>query len=333
MSKNLDVVAIGNALVDVLAKVDDEFIDEKVQAYSLNRGAMTLVDRLCAVELYSALPERTEASGGSAANTMAGLASFGGKGAFIGKVADDDLGQAFADDLQTKGIDFHTVPLTGGDPTGCCLIMVDDAGERTMNTFLGASTMMNESDIDEELIKSAQVLYLEGYLFDKEEAKNAFRTASKIAKDHDTKVALTLSDPFCVDRHKSDFIDLVDHHVDILFCNEAEIMALYDAFDWDQVPAILQQKDLIAAMTRSAQGSVIVEGRDIYDVPARPTNVVDTTGAGDAYAAGFLYGYTRGLGLYRAGELGSMAASQVIETIGPRSEQGFADLLDKKIAS
>lgn len=327
MTEQLGVVAIGNALVDVLAPASDEFIAEQAENHGMNKGAMTLIERLRAVELYAEMGQGTEVSGGSAANTMAGFASFGGKGGFIGKVADDQLGEIFRHDIRSSGIEFDTPPLISGEPTGRCLILVSDDGDRTMNTFLGASVELDEHDIDEDLIKRAKVLYLEGYLFDRDQAKKAFYKACEIAKEKGVKVALTLSDPFCVHRHKEDFIKLVDHHVDILFANEEEIMALYDVFEWDQVPIILQNKNLIAALTRSDKGSMIITEDTTYDVPAKPVKVVDTTGAGDAYAAGFLYGFTEGMDLSKCGELGTAAASDVISRIGPRSTTDFKEFL------
>lgn len=327
--KDLGVVAIGNALVDVLAHATDEFIEQQKNEHGMEPGAMTLIERLRAVELYSMMGPATEVSGGSAANTMAGFASFGGKGGFLGKVADDQLGEIFRHDMRSTGIVFDTPALIASEPTGRCLILVTQDGERTMNTFLGAAVELNEDDIDEEIIKRAKVLYLEGYLFDRDQAKTAFRKACKIAKDNGTKVALTLSDPFCVDRHKADFVDLVDNHVDILFANEQEIMALYDVFEWDQVPAIVEQKNLIGILTRGANGSVIVTDEEVYDIDAVTTNVVDTTGAGDAYAAGFLYGYTEGMNLYKCGELGSAAASEVIRIMGPRTDRNLSELISK----
>ena len=327
--KDLGVVAIGNALVDVLTHATDEFIEQQSRDHGMQRGAMTLIERLRAVELYAQMGQGTEVSGGSAANTMAGFASFGGKGGFIGKVADDQLGEIFRHDLRANGIEFDTPPLIASEPTGRCLILVTEDGDRTMNTFLGAAVELNEDDIDEDIIKRAQVLYLEGYLFDRDQAKAAFRKAAKIAKENGTKVSLSLSDPFCVNRHKNDFIDLVDNHVDILFANEEEIMALYDVFEWNQVPAIVQQKNLIGALTRSEKGSVIMTDEDIYEVPTKQVKVMDTTGAGDAYAAGFLYGYTEGMDLYKCGELGSIAAAQVIQIMGPRTDKKLSDLVSK----
>lgn len=327
--KDLGVVAIGNALVDVLAHATDEFIEQQQREHGMQPGAMTLIERLRAVELYGMMGPGTEVSGGSAANTMAGFASFGGKGGFIGKVADDQLGEIFRHDLRSSGIEFDTPALIAGEPTGRCLILVTDDGDRTMNTFLGAAVELNEHDIDEDIIKRAKVLYLEGYLFDRDQAKAAFRKAAEIAKKHGTKVSLSLSDPFCVDRHKADFIDLVDNHVDILFANEQEIMSLYDVFEWDQVPAIVEQKDLIGALTRSEKGSLIIQDDQIFEVPTPQVKVMDTTGAGDAYAAGFLYGYTEGMDLYKCGELGSAAAAEVIQIMGPRTDKKLSSLISK----
>lgn len=326
------VVALGNALVDVLAHADEDFIESEKQ-FGMVKGGMTLIDEPRAHDLYNKMSQGVEVSGGSAGNTMACFASFGGKGAFIAKVADDQLGEIFKHDLNAMGVDFDTSPLQNGPATGRCLILVTPDGERTMNTFLGASVEFSPEDVNEDLIKQGQILYLEGYLFDKEAAKQAFRKASKIAKEAGKKVALTLSDSFCVDRHREDFKDLIDHHVDILFANEDEIVSLYETQSFEEAQEMIASKNLIAALTRSEKGSVIVKGNETYKVEAEPVEkVVDSTGAGDAYAAGFLFGYTEGMDFPTCGQLGSIAAAEVISHIGPRPEADLSTLIRKKAA-
>ena len=296
----LGVVAVGNALVDVIAHTSDEFIQEQHEKHGMEKGAMTLIEESRAVELYSKMGQGVETSGGSAANTMAGFASFGGKGGFIGKVADDELGRGFQEGIRSQGLEFTTQPLVLGAQTGRCMILVTPDAERTMNTFLGASVELNGEDVDKDLIASAQITYLEGYLFDREQAKQAFITAAEYAHEAGHRVALTLSDPFCVDRHRHDFIQLVQNHVDILFANEDEIKSLFmqDSFE-DAVSAIGEHVE-IAAITRSEHGAVIIHKGEQIKVPAEPVeHVIDTTGAGDQFAAGFLYGFTEGDGVIR----------------------------------
>lgn len=329
--QELGVIAVGNALVDVLAKVEDSFID--AQGDKLEKGAMTLIDDKRALELYNDMPPAIETSGGSAANTMAGFASFGGKGGFIGKVADDELGQVFQHDIRSLGLSFETQPLIIGAPTGRCLILVTPDAQRTMNTFLGASVEMGADDIEKEAIQSAAITYLEGYLFDKDEAKAAFRAAAKFAHEGGKKVALTLSDPFCVDRHRSDFLNLVEHDVDILFANEEEIKSLYMQQDFDAALQAVKDMCQIACVTRGAQGATIIGNGEVVDVPATPMgDIVDTTGAGDQFAAGFLYGYTEGMSLEECGRLGCLAAGEVIGHLGPRPQMSYAELLKKNAA-
>ncbi len=327
---SLGVVAVGNALVDVLTQVDDEFIENQHKENGMERGAMTLIDELRAVELYAQMPEGVESSGGSAGNTMAGFASFGGNGGFIGKVADDQLGKIFQHDLRSMGITFDTQPLALGAKTGRCLILVTPDAQRTMNTFLGASVELTATDIDEDLIADAQVTYLEGYLFDKDTAKQAFIAAAEAAHNAGHRVALTLSDPFCVDRHRSDFLKLVESHVDILFANEEEIKSLFMQDDFDDAKSAISEHVEIAALTRGPKGSVIVsEGQDIHIEAAKVDKVVDTTGAGDQFAAGFLYGFTQGETLELCGRLGSLAAAEVISHMGPRPQASYKDFLSK----
>jgi sugar/nucleoside kinase (ribokinase family) len=288
---------------------------------------MRLVDAQEAERLYALLGPGTERSGGSAANTIAGLASFGACSAFIGRVAEDQFGKVFAHEIRAIGVAFNTSPATSGAPTAACIIFVTPDGERTMNTFLGASTELGPQEIDETLIKSAQVTYLEGYLFDKPDAKEAFRRAADIAAKAGRKTALTLSDAFCVDRHRDDFRKLVHHGVDILFANEKEITALYEVNRFEEAVAAVRRDCEIAVLTRSELGSVIVTQRATVDIRPEPVpRVVDVTGAGDLYAAGFLFGFTRGLSLADCGRLGSLAAAEVIGHIGARPEQPLKQL-------
>jgi sugar/nucleoside kinase (ribokinase family) len=320
---DLDVVGIGNALVDVLTHEDEAFIE----ANGLMKGAMTLVDTERAEELYAHMGRAIETSGGSAANTISGVASFGGKAAYIGRVRDDQLGTVFAHDLRATGAVFRCAPATDGPPTGRCLIVVTPDAERTMNTYLGSSEFLGPEDVDSDLIAAAQVTYLEGYLFDRPEAQEAYWKASRIAHDAGRRVSLTLSDTFCVERHQQAWRTLVSDQVDILFANEGEAMALYDV---DSVDAILDhvKADVqIAAVTLGPQGSLIVHEGEVIEIAAHPAErVVDTTGAGDLYAAGFLYGLTTGRPLEVCGRLASMAATAVLGHTGPRPGLSLAQL-------
>lgn len=321
------LTAVGNALVDVLAHASEEFIAEQKEKYGMEKGAMTLIDQNRAVELYGQMGPGVESSGGSAGNTMAGFASFGGEGAFIGKVASDELGKVFKHDLESMGIQFPTQPLAIGEATGRCLILVTPDAERTMNTFLGAAVELNADDIDADVIANSKVTYLEGYLFDRDQAKQAFIRAAELAHENGHRVALTLSDPFCVDRHRSDFLRLVEGHVDILFANEEEIKSLYmqDSFD-DAISAVSEHVE-VAAITRGAQGAVVMSKGEKIEVAAQPVaNVVDTTGAGDQFAAGFLYGFTQDMPLVRCAELGAIAAAEVISHVGARPEAKLSEL-------
>lgn len=329
---SFDLVAIGNAMVDVLAEVPDSFIDDQAEN-GMIRGTMNLIDETRAVDLYAAMPSGVEMSGGSAGNTIAGFASFGGAGAYIGKTAQDQLGDVFRHDMKSMGVHYETTPLVMGAPTGRCLVLVTPDAHRTMNTYLGSGVELSVADIDEELIAAAQVTYLEGYLFDPPQAKEAYYKASEIAHQAGQKVSLTLSDPFCVDRHRDDFLDLVQNHVDILFANEEEIMSLYQVDTFEQaVNEVMSHCDVVA-LTRSDKGSVILADFDITEIPAEPVaKVVDTTGAGDQYAAGFLYGYTQGMTIDMCGRLGSKAAAEVISHMGPRPMKEYADFLNTQAA-
>ncbi|GIU89262.1 MAG: adenosine kinase [Acidimicrobiia bacterium] len=318
----IDVLGIGNALVDVLSHETDEF----VQRMGLNRGAMTLVDEERAHELYSAMGPGVEISGGSAANTIVGLASFGAKAAYLGKVKDDQLGEVFAHDIRSTGVLFDCRMANDGASTGRCLIVVTPDAQRTMNTYLGASAFLGPEDVDPDLVAAARVVYLEGYLWDRPEAKEAYRKAARIAHEAGNEVSLTLSDSFCVERHRPEWLKLVEEEVDLLFANEAEIQALYET-DFDSALQQVRRHCRVAALTRSAHGSVIVAGDEVHVVPAHPVeHLVDTTGAGDLYASGFLFGYTRGADLATCARLGSLAASEVISHLGARPETSLAEL-------
>lgn len=320
-----DVVGIGNAIVDVIARADDQFLAE----VDLRKGSMTLIDEAKAHGLYEQMRPEVECSGGSAANTIAGLASFGGRAGFIGKTRDDALGKVFADDIRNLGVAFQTAPAgTGAPATARCLILVTPDAQRTMGTFLGASIELGPEDIDRDLIKAAQVTYLEGYLWDPPRAKEAFLTAMDIAHAAGNKVALSLSDPFCVARYRDEFRDLTEKHIDILFANEQEILSLYEAPDFATALDRVRQTCGIAILTRSAKGSVVVTPQEVHEIPAAPADqVMDTTGAGDLYAAGFLFGLTRGFDLPRCGRLASLAAAEVISHYGARPERMLADFV------
>lgn len=323
-----DVVGIGNAIVDVIAHADDAFLNSN----DLAKGAMTLIDAPRAEILYGKMASAIESSGGSAANTMAGLASLGGRAAFIGKVRDDQLGGIFRHDIRAAGVHFESTSATAGLPTARCLIFVTSDAQRTMQTFLGASVDLGPGDVDQAVIGAASVVYLEGYLWDRPQAKEAFQRAARIAHDAGRKVALTLSDAFCVDRHRADFLALIEGHVDVLFANEAEIKSLYQVEDFAAASARVRDHCEVAALTRSEKGAVIVKGDQVLTIPAAPVaHVVDTTGAGDLYAAGFLYGYTRALPLETCGRIGALAAAEVISHYGARPEVKLADLVAKQL--
>jgi sugar/nucleoside kinase (ribokinase family) len=329
MTGLIDVVGIGNAIVDVLAHAEDSFLTSN----GLVKGTMKLIDAAEAERLYNSMGPGTECSGGSVANSMAGIASLGGKAAYIGKVADDQLGKIFRHDLTAAGVGFTTEPLKNAAPTARCLILVTSDAQRTMQTFLGACVELGPEDVNDKLIASAKVTYLEGYLWDPPRAKEAFIKAAKIAHEAGRKVALSLSDPFCVDRHRAEFLDLVENHVDILFANESEILSLYQATSFDQALQGVRSHCEVAALTRSAKGSIIITGSEVHVIDAeRVEKVVDTTGAGDLYAAGFLFGYTQGRRLVDCAHLGGIAAAEIISHFGARPETALADLLKHKAA-
>jgi len=322
-----DILGIGNAMVDVVARVDESFLSR----HDMHKGAMILVDEAAAEKLYTAMPPGTESSGGSAGNTCAVAAMLGARVAYLGKVADDQLGEVFAHDLRSIGVHFPSAPLAGGAPTARCLILVTPDGQRTMNTFLGACVTFGEADVDEDLIASAKVTYLEGYLFDPPAAQTAFRRAAAAAHKAGRQVALSLSDAFCVGRHRDAFRDLVSGHVDILFANEAEITSLYETNTFEEAAEAARRDVKLAALTCSEAGSTIVHGPHTEIVRAEPAHVVDTTGAGDAYAAGFLaggpppaVGPLRSHGLDRAAE--------VIGHYGARPEADLRALVAKALA-
>jgi sugar/nucleoside kinase (ribokinase family) len=310
-----DVVGIGNALVDVIAHADDEFIDE----YQLVKGSMTLVDTDRALYLYRALGGAIEMSGGSAANTMCGVASFGGTAAYIGKVSDDELGRVFGHDCRAVGVQFRPGAPADGTPTGRCIIVVTPDAQRTMNTYLGVSSLLCPPDIDAATVAAGEVLYMEGYLYDRPEAKEAFRYAAQVAHANDRMVSLTLSDSFCVDRHRDDFRALVSDEVDLLFGNEAELMSLYEVESMDEALRAVRDDCSLAVITVGADGCMVVTPEDVLRAPAQPVDhVLDTTGAGDLFAAGFLYGYTRRRSLADCAQFGAIAAAEVISHVGPR---------------
>jgi sugar/nucleoside kinase (ribokinase family) len=310
-----DVVGIGNALVDIISHVEDGFIDE----HGLVKGAMTLVDTDRALALHRSLGTSVEMSGGSAANTVCGVASLGGRAAYIGKVSDDDLGGAFGHDLLAVGVSFAPGGPADGVPTGRCIIAVTDDAERTMNTYLGASSLLTPADVDTDLVAAARVLYMEGYLYDRPEAKEAFRHAARASHDAGRLVSLTLSDSFCVDRHRDDFRALVTDEVDLLFGNADELIALYETDSFDEAVAAVRADCRLAAITLGARGSIVVTHDDVVEVPAVGVpHVVDTTGAGDLFAAGFLFAHTRGDDLASCAHIGAIAAAEVISHVGPR---------------
>jgi len=323
MSTELDVVGIGNAIVDIIARCDDDFI----VAEGLAKGGMRLIDADEADRLYAKMGPATEMSGGSAANTCAGLASLGARTGFVGKVAGDQFGTVFAHDIRSIGVAYETPQSHSQAPTARCLVLVTPDGERTMCTYLGASTELGNGEIVPELIRSAHVTYLEGYLFDPPEAKAAFHEAARIAAEAGRQVALSLSDTFCVERHRAAFRSLIQGGVDVLFGNQEEVCALYETDTLEDALPQLRAECTLAAVTRSGDGSIIMTPEDTITIPAaKVDSVVDTTGAGDLYAAGFLYGLARGRPLDECGRLASLTAGEVISHIGARPEMSLAEL-------
>jgi sugar/nucleoside kinase (ribokinase family) len=323
-----DVVGIGNAIVDILAQTEDEFLRRE----DIRKGSMTLIDADRANSLYEKIGPTTTVSGGSAANTIAGIAGLGGKAAYIGKVFNDPLGAGFAHDMKALKIHYPTPPATTGAPTASCIILVTSDGQRSMSTFLGASTDFSTSDVDEAVIAAAQVTYLEGYLFDKPPAMEAFYLSVKLAHQHGRKVALSLSDAFCVDRHRGAFQDLLKQGVDILFANENEAMALFQKNNLEDALPELMKRCPLVVVTRGEKGAIILHDSKSITVNAEPVaKVVDTTGAGDSYAAGFLYGLTHGLELPVCGRIASICAAEVISHLGPRPQTNLQKLVESKL--
>ncbi len=320
----VDVVGVGNAIVDVIANVSEEFLAEQ----GVVKGAMTLIDTERASSLYAAMPPGIETSGGSAANTMAGIASLGGHASYIGKVRDDQLGDVFRHDTQSGGVAFDAPAATTGEPTARSLIQVTPDGERSMNTFLGISAYLSPSDIDETLVESAAITYCEGYLWDRPEAKDAIRHAMNVASAAGRIVSLTLSDSFCVDRHRDEWLGLVADRVDLVFANEAEVCSMFETDDFDSAALQIAELVEVAALTRSAKGSVVMAGGNRLDVGVTPVErVVDATGAGDLYAAGFMYGLSVGADMAGCAELGSIAAGEVISHVGARPHVELTTLI------
>jgi sugar/nucleoside kinase (ribokinase family) len=323
MPVKYDVVALGNAIMDVIAQVDDDFLVR----HDIPKARTNLISPERCDYLYNALPaSRVETSGGSAGNTVAGLKSLGARAAFLGKVGDDKLGEAYVADMQNIGADFFGTPLKGGVSTARSMIAVTPDGERSMNTYLGASTEFAANDVDVRAVAAGEWLYLEGYLFDKPAAKTAFTHASEVAKSSGRKVAITMSDVFCVDRHRASFVHLIRTHCDLVFANEAELLAIYETDNFDEAVNQIRNDSQIAAITRSSKGSVIVSGSDTWTAPVTAAPVVDATGAGDQYAAGVLYGITHGLSLQECARLGNFCAGEVISHIGPRPAVNMREL-------
>jgi len=320
------VAAIGNAIVDVLAQAEDSLLAE----LGLDKGIMTLIDADQAEGLYARMGSAIECSGGSAANTAAGIAQLGGKAAYIGKLRNDQLGQVFRHDIRAAGVSFDTAAATEGPSTARCLVLVTPDAQRTMNTYLGACVTLGPDDIDPDVIAAAQVTYLEGYLWDPPAAKQAFLKASEIAHQAGRKVALSLSDPFCVGRHREEFLELVAQHVDLLFANEAEILSLYQVESFDTALQAARGHAELVVVTRGARGSVVLSGEGSVSVSAEPVAcLVDTTGAGDLYAAGFLYGFTHGYDVGTSARLGGVAAAEIISHFGARPETALKELAQR----
>ncbi len=321
---SIDVTGIGNAIVDVLAHAEDAFI----VAQGLTKGTMALIDEARARSLYAQMAQAVQMSGGSVANSMAGLASLGGRAAYIGKVARDPLGEVFSHDIRAVGVHFESAASASGVPTARCFVLVSPDAQRTLNTSLGACLELGPDDIDAALIARSKVVYLEGYLWDPPAAKEAFVKAATLARRAGRKVALSLSDPFCVQRHRKELEELVEQHVDILFANEHEVCALYEAPHLEQAMAAVRGRCELSVLTLSEKGSVVLAGDETFAVQAAKVDkVVDTTGAGDLYAAGFLRGYTTGRSPAECGKLGALCAAEIISHFGARPEQSLAELV------
>jgi adenosine kinase len=323
-SARFDVLGIGNAIVDVIARTEEDFLLKQ----GMHKGTMALIDEARAQAIYDAMGPAIETSGGSAANTIVGLASLGSRSAFIGKVKDDELGRTFAHDIRAAGASYTTPPAADGPSTARCYVLVTPDGERTMNTYLGAAQDLHPADIDAELVAASAVLYLEGYLWDPKNAKDAFIKAAKIAHEAERTVALSLSDAFCVDRWRAEFLQLMrSGTVDLIFANETELHSLYQTSDFDTAVAALRADVSAAVVTRSEKGCIVLGPEGTEAVPAFPIErVVDTTGAGDLFAAGFLSGLARGADDRTCGRLGALAAAEVIQHLGARPETSLRDL-------
>jgi sugar/nucleoside kinase (ribokinase family) len=322
-----DVLGIGNAIFDVLVKADEKFLSD----HGMTKGAMSLIDEARAASIYRDMGPATEMSGGSAANTIVGIAGFGARAAYVGKVKDDQIGRLYTHDIRAAGVAFDTSPASGGPATGCSYILVTDDGERTMNTYLGAAQELTADDIDAEEVAGANIVYLEGYLWDPESAKEAFVKAATIAHGAGRQVALTLSDAFCVDRYRDEFLELMRKRtVDLVFANEAELHALYQTSDFDTALRQLRKDTKLGVVTRSEKGCIVVSDDGVVAVPAFAIDrLVDTTGAGDLFAAGFLVGLVRNAGHENAGRLGALAAAEVIQHIGARPQVSLKELANK----
>lgn len=323
-SAKYDVLGIGNAIFDVLVQTDDKFLAD----HEMAKGGMALIDEARALAIYKAMGPATEMSGGSAANTIVGIASFGAKAAYVGKVKDDQIGQLYARDIRAAGVAFETKAAAGGPATGCSYILVTPDGERTMNTYLGAAQELTPGDIDAATVVASAMVYLEGYLWDPKSAKEAFVKASEIAHGAQRQVALTLSDAFCVGRYRDEFLQLMrSGTVDLVFANESELTSLYETTDFDVALAELRKDVKLGVVTRSEKGCVVATADSVTPVPAFPIGkLVDTTGAGDLFAAGFLFGLARGAGHVNAGKLGALAAAEVIQHIGARPQVSLKEL-------
>jgi sugar/nucleoside kinase (ribokinase family) len=319
-----DVLGIGNAIFDVLVQADEGFLAR----HGMAKGSMALIDEARAAAIYRDMGPATEMSGGSAANTIVALASFGARTAYVGKVKDDQIGRMYAHDIRSAGVAFDIAPASDGPATGCCYILVTPDGERTMNTYLGAAQKLTPDDIDAGQIAAARITYLEGYLWDPKDAKDAFVKAATIAHDAGREVALTLSDAFCVDRYRAEFLDLMrEGTVDLVFANEAELHSLYQTADFDSALKQFREDATLGIVTRGELGCVVVCNDGVIAVPASPIErLVDTTGAGDLFAAGFLFGLVRKSGYEKAGRLGALAAAEVIQHIGARPQVSLKDL-------
>ncbi len=320
-----DVLTIGNAIVDIIARADDEFLAKE----NIEKAAMNLIDADRAEHLYAKMGTAVETSGGSAGNTAAGIAGFGGRAAYCGKVSNDHLGSIFTNDIREVGVAYDTPHLDGPPPTARSMIFVTPDGERTMNTYLGACVELGPDDIDADLVAKSAITYFEGYLWDPPRAKDAIRLAAKIAHDNDRQVSFTLSDSFCVDRYRSEFLDLMrSRTVDFIFANEAELLSLYETDDFDAALTKVRDDTSMAVVTRSEKGSVVVKGGETHTVEAHPIEKLeDATGAGDLYAAGFLFGLTNGRSLDDCARIGGLAAAEVIQHVGPRPQVSLKELL------